>query len=87
MLGLEDLVPIYDLAQLMFSLPHDHTVLTIGLNHANDLMQEKLSKSPPIINLGEHPDGGPIEIKSGRFGSYAQYKKLRASIPKKQNSR
>ena len=48
-------------------------------------MQEKLSKSPPIINLGEHPDGGPIEIKSGRFGSYAQYKKLRASIPKKQN--
>ena len=67
------------------SLPHDHTVLTIGLNHANDLMQEKLSKSPPIINLGEHPDGGPIEIKSGRFGSYAQYKKLRASIPKKQN--
>ena len=67
------------------SLPHDHTVLTIGLNHANDLMQEKLSKSPPIINLGEHPDGGPIEIKSGRFGFYAQYKKLLASIPKKQN--
>ena len=67
------------------SLPHDNTVITIGLNHANDLIQEKLSKSPPIINLGKHPDGGEIEIKSGRFGSYLQYKKLRASIPKKQN--
>jgi DNA topoisomerase-1 len=66
------------------SLPHDNTVITIGLNHANDLIQEKLSKSPPIINLGNHPDGGEIEIKSGRFGSYLQYKKLRASIPKKQ---
>ena len=67
------------------SLPHDNTVITIGLNHANDLIQEKLSKSPPIINLGTHPNGGDIEIKSGRFGSYLQYKKLRASIPKKQN--
>ena len=67
------------------SLPHDNTVITIGLNHANDLIQEKLSKSPPIINLGYHPDGGEIEIKSGRFGSYLQYKKLRASIPKKQS--
>ncbi len=67
------------------SLPHDNTVITIGLNHANDLIQEKLSKSPPIINLGIHPGGGDIEIKSGRFGSYLQYKKLRASIPKKQN--
>ena len=67
------------------SLPHDNTVITIGLNHANDLIQEKLSKSPPIINLGKHPDGGEIEIKSGRFGSYLQYKKLRASIPKKQS--
>ena len=67
------------------SLPHDNTVITIGLNHANDLIQEKLSKSPPIINLGPHPNGGDIEIKSGRFGSYLQYKKLRASIPKKQN--
>jgi len=67
------------------SLPHDNTVITIGLNHANDLIQEKLSKSPPIINLGNHPNGGDIEIKSGRFGSYLQYKKLRASISKKQN--
>jgi len=67
------------------SLPHDNTVITIGLNHANDMIKEKISKSPPIINLGKHPDGGEIEIKSGRFGSYLQYKKLRASIPKKQN--
>ena len=66
------------------SLPQDNTVITIGLNHANDLIQEKLSKSPPIISLGNHPDGGIIEIKSGRFGSYIQHKNLRASIPKKQ---
>ena len=66
------------------SLPQDDTVLTIGINHANDLMQEKLSKAPPIISLGEHPNGGSIEIKSGRFGSYIQYKKLRASLPKGQ---
>ncbi len=77
--------PYLRLGTTYASLPHDNTVITIGLNHANDLIQEKLSKSPPIINLGNHPDGGEIEIKSGRFGSYLQYKKLRASIPKKQS--
>ena len=64
------------------SLPGDDTVLTIGLNHANDIVQEKLSKSPPVKILGQHPNGNNIEVKSGRFGSYLQCKNLRASISK-----
>ena len=78
--------PYLKFGSVYVSLPDDDTVLTIGLNHANDLIQEKISKSPPIINLGDHPEGGIVEIKSGRFGSYVQYKNLRASIPKNQKS-
>ena len=78
--------PYIKFGSIYVSLPQDDTVLTIGLNHANDLIQDKISKSPPIINLGSHPEGGAVEIKSGRFGSYVQYKNLRASIPKNKNT-
>ena len=33
--------------------------------------------------LGEHPDGnGKVLAKSGRFGPYVEYNKIRATLPK-----
>ncbi len=32
--------------------------------------------------LGDHPDGGPIAVRAGRFGAYVNWGKVNATIPK-----
>ena len=62
------------------SLPPDETILNIGLNHAVVLLSEK-STGGRII--GKHPSGnGDVLGKSGRFGPYVEFNKIRATIPK-----
>jgi len=65
-------------------------VLTIGLNRAVTLIEEKRAKGPrkggfgaqPGRPLGEHPDkGGAIVVKSGRYGPYVSHDGLNATLP------
>ncbi len=65
-------------------------VLTIGLNRAVTLIEEKKAKGPrksrfgadPGRSLGEHPDkGGPIVVKSGRYGPYVSHDGVNATLP------
>ena len=62
------------------SLTPDDDVLSIGINRAVDLLAAAQLKAGRT--LGEHPDGGEVELKRGRFGSYVEHKKLRASLPR-----
>ncbi|ARN80606.1 type I DNA topoisomerase [Methylocystis bryophila] len=73
------------------NLGRDDDVLTIGANRAIDLIVEKESggggsrfgrASDPGRALGEHPDGGAVTVKSGRFGPYVNWGKINATIPK-----
>ncbi len=32
--------------------------------------------------LGDHPDGGPVSVRAGRFGAYVNWGKVNATIPK-----
>ena len=32
--------------------------------------------------IGEHPDGGPVTVRDGRFGPYVNWGKVNATIPK-----
>ena len=32
--------------------------------------------------LGEHPTGGEVHVKKGRFGPYVEYNKMRATLGK-----
>ena len=32
--------------------------------------------------LGEHPNGGPVTVRPGRFGAYVNWGKVNATIPK-----
>ena len=63
------------------SIPADETVINIGLNHAVVLIGENSQKLGKV--LGDHPDGnGKVLAKSGRFGPYVEYNKIRATLPK-----
>ena len=62
------------------SLSADDDVLSVGINRAVDLLAAAQLKAGRM--LGTHPDGGDVELKRGRFGSYVEYKKLRASLPR-----
>ena len=63
------------------SLPADETVINIGINHAVILISEN-SKNLGRV-LGNHPkENGQVFAKSGRFGPYVEYEKIRATLPK-----
>ena len=42
----------------------------------------KASGGPGGRAIGEHPDGGPITLRAGRFGAYVNWGKVNATIPK-----
>ena len=66
-------------------------VFSIGLNRAVTVLAEKKSKfangkgraAPAALKeLGEHPDGGPITVRDGRYGPYVNWGKVNATLPK-----
>ena len=65
-------------------------VLTVGLNRAVTLIEEKRAKRAhkgrrgpdPGRALGDHPDkGGPIVVKNGRYGPYTSHDGVNATLP------
>ena len=73
------------------SLPKDDDVLEIGLNRAIVVIAESKNKpgrrgAPAGKVLGEHPSGGNITLKKGRFGPYVQHGKISATIPRDTDS-
>ncbi|MGH6761504.1 MAG: type I DNA topoisomerase [Phyllobacterium sp.] len=65
-------------------------VFTVGLNRAVTVIAEKKAKGPgrgrstpaALKELGEHPDGGPITVRDGRYGPYVNWGKVNATLPK-----
>jgi DNA topoisomerase-1 len=64
-------------------------VFSIGLNRAVALLAErqsraKGSRSAPaaLRELGEHPDGGKVTVRDGRYGPYVHLGKINATLPK-----
>lgn len=66
-------------------------VLSIGLNRAVTVLAEKQSKGPggrgraapaALKEMGEHPDGGAITVRDGRYGPYINWGKVNATLPK-----
>jgi DNA topoisomerase-1 len=67
-------------------------VLTVGINRAVAVLAEKAAgggksrfqRAKPTVlkDLGEHPDGGKIEVLSGRYGPYVSHNKVNANVPK-----
>ena len=72
------------------NLPDWQDALTIGMNRAIDLIAEKKANpgrgrgaaQTPLRELGEHPEGGKIQVMDGRYGPYVKWDKVNATIPK-----
>jgi DNA topoisomerase-1 len=65
-------------------------VLEIGGNRAIDLIVAKESGAGASRfggggagrALGDHPEGGAVSVKQGRFGAYVNHGKINATLPK-----
>jgi DNA topoisomerase-1 len=74
------------------NLGKDDDVLEIGGNRAIDLIVAKESgltgrrfgggENAPSKALGDHPSGGAIALKAGRYGPYVSHNKTNATLPK-----
>ena len=73
--------PFLKFSDAYVSIPADDTVITIGLNHAVELIDT--SGKTAARNLGAYGDAGEIKLKSGRFGPYVEVDGIRATIPKR----
>jgi len=61
----------------------------VGINRAIALLSEKAAKggrgraAPAVLaTLGEHPDGGTVTVRDGRYGVYVNWDKINATLPK-----
>jgi DNA topoisomerase-1 len=65
-------------------------VFSVGLNRAVSLIAEKLAgggrrgRAVPraLKTLGDHPDGGGVSVRDGRYGPYVNHGKTNATLPK-----
>ncbi len=69
-------------------VPND--VFECGMNRAVELITEKRNNpgrgrsaaAKPLKELGDHPDGGPVQVMEGRYGPYVKWEKVNATLPK-----
>jgi DNA topoisomerase-1 len=71
------------------SLTKGDDVLTVGMNRAVELIAQKAQRGggrgaaqKPVRELGEHPEGGPVNLMDGRYGPYVKWEKINATLPK-----
>ncbi|AQX19703.1 type I DNA topoisomerase [Bartonella sp. WD16.2] len=65
-------------------------VFEIGINRAVTLLAEKQDNKTKrgrtvpeaLIILGEHPEGGTVTVRDGRYGLYVNWGKTNATLPK-----
>jgi DNA topoisomerase-1 len=70
------------------SLKGGDDVLSIGLNRALELLSAaparrgRTSSAQVLRELGEHPEGGAVQVLAGRYGPYVKHGDINATLPK-----
>ena len=71
------------------NLPDVEEVFTIGMNRAVEVLAQKAARgagrgatASALKSLGEHPEGGEVQVMPGRYGPYVKWGKVNATLPK-----
>ena len=71
------------------NIPDVEEVFTIGMNRAMEVLAQKLAgrrggaaPAGPLRVLGEHPQGGEVQVMPGKYGPYVKWAKVNATLPK-----
>jgi DNA topoisomerase-1 len=71
------------------NIPDVEEVFTIGMNRAVEVLAQKATRgrssaapAGPLKVLGEHPDGGEVQVMPGKYGPYVKWGKVNATLPK-----
>ncbi len=73
---------------LYANIPDVEEVFAIGMNRAVEVLALKLAgrrsapAAKPLRELGEHPNGGAVQILPGKYGLYVKWGKVNATLPK-----
>jgi DNA topoisomerase-1 len=89
LVGIGRFGPYVQHGKIYANIDKDDDVLELGANRAIDLIVAKESgggrgraAATPGRALGDHPDGGALEVKAGRYGPYVAWGKIFATLPK-----
>ncbi len=69
------------------NLTDPEEILSIGMNRAVELLEEKIKKggsysvAKSLRELGEHPQSGTIVVMDGKYGPYVKWQKTNATLP------
>ncbi|SCY86384.1 type I DNA topoisomerase [Paracoccus tibetensis] len=69
------------------NIPDVDEVFTIGMNRAVEVLASKQIRgrapaAAPLREMGDHPDGGAIQVMNGRYGAYVKWEKVNATLPR-----
>jgi DNA topoisomerase-1 len=73
------------------NIPDVEEVFTIGMNRAIEVLAQKAARggkgargaaAEPLKLLGDHPEGGAVQVMAGRYGPYVKWEKVNATLPK-----
>lgn len=71
--------------RIFASIPKEEDLLTISLERALELINQKKNKNKPLRVLGLHPDTQEeVDVRDGRYGPYVKHQKTNASLKKDQ---
>jgi DNA topoisomerase-1 len=76
--------PYVNHGKINATIPRGTDSASLTLDDAVELLKAKAAGGGVIGRLvGEHPDGGPVTVRDGRFGAYVNWGKVNATIPKR----
>ncbi|WP_347267443.1 type I DNA topoisomerase [Paracoccus sp. (in: a-proteobacteria)] len=69
------------------NLPEVDEVFSIGMNRAVEVLASKqvrgrAAPAAALAELGEHPEGGAVQVLGGRYGPYVKWGKVNATLPR-----
>jgi DNA topoisomerase I len=75
--------PYVNHGKINATLPKGTDPASLTLDEAVELLKAKAAGGGVIGRLvGEHPDGGPVTVRDGRFGAYVNWGKVNATLPR-----